>query len=160
MKNIQFIISNISKQNKFKRLNTLKFVNQLIATLPYNLRKSVLYSSIKGDTLLIALNHPTSVSEFNNYKQKIMLDVLEKLKILYKDSQEFDEINKIKKIKTYLPRSVLNSFDVIGVNNVNESENVVIEYYKERSSGDFSILKDSPFYSHFKNIRLAIKNNK
>ncbi|RAX54053.1 hypothetical protein CCY99_05060 [Helicobacter sp. 16-1353] len=157
MKNIQSIISNITKQSQFKPLNRFKIINKLIATLPYNLRKSALYSSIKGEMLLIAFNHPTSVSEFNNYKQKIMLDILEQLKILYKDTKYFDEIKDIKTIKAYLPRNILNNFDMPGMENI--TENAMIEYYKERANGSFYISKDSPFYNHFKEIQSIIKNN-
>ncbi len=157
MKNIQSIISNLSKQNSFKRLNTLGIINKLILTLPYNLRKSVLFSSLKGNTLLIAFNHPSSASEFNNYKVKIFLQSLEQIKISYNNPQDLAEIMPIKHAKGYIPRNILNTFDI--VSSIQKDEKIIIECYKEHSSGNFSISSDNPFYDIFSKIQNTIKYN-
>ena len=112
MKNFQAIISNLYNQDNFKNLYTIEIINKLIATLPYNLRKSFMYSSIKNEILLLAFDHPTSVSEFNNYKKIIMLNTLEQLKIINQDSVQFQKLHRIKDIKAYLPKNILNRFDI------------------------------------------------
>lgn len=155
MKNFQAIISNLYNQDNFKNLYTIEIINKLIATLPYNLRKSFMYSSIKNEILLLAFDHPTSVSEFNNYKKIIMLNTLEQLKIINQDSVQFQKLHRIKDIKAYLPKNILNRFDIGDI----DIEYKVIEYYKERSSGDFIIDENGPYKKEFLAIKNAIKNN-
>ncbi len=155
MKNFQVIISNLYNQDKFRNLYSIRIINKLTATLPYNLRRSFMYSSIKQEILLFAFDHPTSVSEFNNYKKTIMLNTLEQLKVINKDSVEFEQLYKIKDIKAYLPRNILHRFDI---NNI-EMEYKVVDYYKERANGDFIIDENNPYKSQFLAIKKAIKSN-
>ena len=155
MKNFQSIISNIFNQEHFKKIHTIAIINKLIATLPYNLRKSFLFSSIKGEMLLLAFDHPTSVSEFNHYKKHIMLNTIEQLKIVKKDSADIEMIKNINDIRAYLPKNILNRFDIGDI----EIEYQTIEYYKERANGDFIIDENSPYANDFLSIKNAIKKN-
>ena len=155
MNNFQSIISGIFNQDNFKKIHTIAIINKIIATLPYNLRKSFMYSSIKREILLLAFDHPTSVSEFNNYKKNIMLDTIQQLKIIKKDSIEFEIIKNIKDIKAYLPKSILNRFDMGDI----DIEYKIIAYYKERANGNFIVDKNSPCAKEFLSIKNIIKKN-
>lgn len=114
-----------------------------------------MYSSIKGENLLLAFDHPTSVSEFNHYKKAIMLSALEQLKIINQDSVEFEQLRHIKNIKAYLPKNILNRFDMGEI----DIEYKSIEYYQERANGDFVIDENSPYKKEFLSIKKSIKNN-
>ena len=175
MNNFQYIISSILNQGNFKKIQTIAIINKIIATLPYNLKKSFMHSSIKGKTLLLTFNHPTSVSEFNNYKKNIVLNTIEQLKILKKDSADFEILKDIKDIKAYLPKNILNRFDTLNTDYeaLDSSNNYLfefntsnidieyktIEYYKERANGDFIIDENSPYAKEFLSIKNAIKKN-
>lgn len=162
MKNIQNIISNMCKNDEFKRLDSLLIINKIISTLPHNLRKSFIYASIKRESLFLAFNHPSSISEFNNYRKEIFKNALEQYFILHKDSKESSELKNIKIIQAFLPNKFLNDFNLISFKALNTPKYThkdAIEYYKERAKGDFKLLENSPFYEMFKNIQTIIKNN-
>lgn len=159
MKNIQSIVSNLCQKNHFKRINTIRIIEQLMATLPYNLRKSFRYFSIKGDTLLIAFNHPTSVSEFNSFKRQILLQVLEQIKISHQNPQEIKEIKHITNIQAFLPKDILDKFDIVGKSS-KPPQALVIQCYKERAKGDFKILESHPFYEQFSRIKALLQDDK
>ncbi|RDU62907.1 hypothetical protein [Helicobacter sp. MIT 14-3879] len=157
MKNIQTIISNLAKKNNFKRLNSLNIINKLILTLPHNLRKSILFPVIKKDILLIAMNHPASASEFNNFKAKDILILLDMLKE-EQNNIALDEIKNIKQIKAYVPKDILNRFSIVR-KEIPKDDVIVIETYEERSNGEFYIDCNNVFKQQFEDIRLIIKNN-
>lgn len=152
MKNIQSIISNLTIRRNFKHLNTLNIIDKLILTLPHNLRKSILSYKLKNDTLLIAMNHPSIVSEFNNFKSRDMLFALDMLK--EQDEIDVSEIKNIKQIRAYLPKNILNNYKKDFKDDV-----IVIETYEERSSGEFYVDPNNAFKEQFDAIKRAIKNN-
>lgn len=151
MKNIQSIISNLSIKSNFKRLNTLNIINKLILTLPHNLRKSTLFSVIKNDSLLLAMNHPSSVSEFNNFRVRDMLLALDMLR--EQNSINIDEIRHIKQIRAYIPRDILKHYKR------KLDDEIIIETYEERSSGEFYVDSANIFKEQFEAIKRAIRNN-
>lgn len=158
MKSFQSILFNLSKKKCFKHLKTINIINKLILTLPCSLRKSVIFTSIKNDTLFIAMNHPAYTSEFNNFKANILLSIIEQLKENYQNKDELDEIKNIKKIKAYVPKDVLNNFVIHSKNDEIDFTIKIIPIYKERSSGEFIVESSNPFKKEFENIKKIIKN--
>lgn len=152
MKNIQSIISNLAIRRNFKHLNTINIIDKLILTLPHNLRKSILFHKLKNDTLLLAMNHPSSVSEFNNFKAKDIMLALEMLK--EQNEIDINEIKNIKQVRAYLPKNILNNYKKDFKDDV-----IVIETYEERSSGEFYVDINNAFKEQFEAIKRAIKNN-
>lgn len=149
MKKFQHIFSNLC-DNNFRRVNTIRIIEQLLIALPYNLRKSFRYFSVKGDTIFIAFNHPSSVSEFNHYKRDIMLNALESAKA--NPALDTAQIAHITKIRAFLPKDALKARD-------STPREIIVECYKERAKGDFEIPESHPFGEFFKRIQSAIKSH-
>lgn len=168
MKNIQSIISNLAK-NHLKKLSTIGIINKLILTLPKALRKNILFTSVKNETLFIATKHISTCIEINKFRANdilnainLILDSAKKDSMQYSQSLDFTMVNfnedleilsKIKSIKAYVPTHILEQ------TSQDSDEKIAIIYYKERAKGDFAIIEDSPFRDIFEEIKIAIKRN-
>ena len=153
MKNMQSVISKISNKKEFKKLNEFLIINKLIAALPFYLRKSFLFSSIKGRTLFLAMNHPSSASEINNHKKEIILNQIKQIQNLNLLDSNSKNINDI---KAYVPHSILSNFQIIKNEEI-AIQKIKIYFYIERATGNFEI-QNNTFKSHFDEIKTIIKN--
>lgn len=150
MKDMQSVISEISNRKEFKKLNEVMIINKLIATFPIHLRRSFIFSTIKNNTILLAMNHPSISSEINNHKKEILLNQIKQIKkIIPLDSN----IQKIEDVRAYVPNNILGRFNTIK----SKTEKVEFYFYVERAFGDFEI-KDGAFKNHFERIKTIIKN--
>ena len=185
MKNIQSIISNL-RRSSLKRLNSNAIINKLLLTLPKDLRKSILFGTIKGDTLFIATANKGVCAEINNFRANDLLNAINFIidSSLRGDShespkqstnqnldchdsalpnlamteikQDLASLHKIKKIKAYIPQNILE----ISQSKSQQQANIIItEHYKERALGTFHINENSPFKEIFSAIKDAIKRN-
>ena len=150
MKDMQSVISEISNRKEFKKLNEFLIINKLIAALPFYLRKSFLFSSIKGRTLFLAMNHPSISSEINNHKKEIFLNQIKQIK---KIAPLDSNIQKIEDIRAYVPNNILGRFNTIK----SKTEKIEFYFYIERAFGDFEI-ENGDFANHFEKIKTIIKN--
>lgn len=173
MKNIQSIISNL-RRSSLKRLNSNAIINKLLLTLPKDLRKSILFGTIKGDTLFIATANKGVCAEINNFRANDLLNAInfmcESAESIIDSGESRANLNanptnlsddlvilrKIKKIKAYIPQNILE----ISQSKSQQQANIIItEHYKERALGTFHISENSPFKEIFSAIKDAIKRN-
>ena len=195
MKNIQSIISNL-RRSSLKRLNSNAIINKLLLTLPKDLRKSILFGTIKGDTLFIATANKGVCAEINNFRANDLLNAInfiidsslrgdshespkqstnqnldchdfatqnlakqgkaEVSLVMTEREQDLAILRKIKKIKAYIPKNILE----ISQSKSQQQANIIItEHYKERALGTFHISENSPFKEIFSAIKDAIKRN-
>lgn len=176
MKNIQSIISNL-RRSSLKRLNSNAIINKLLLTLPKDLRKSILFGTIKGDTLFIATaNNKGVCAEINNFRANDLLNAInfmcESAESIVDSSESRADsresianptnlsddlaiLRKIKKIKAYIPKTILEN----DKKSAQKGEEFIIECYKERALGTFHISENSPFKEIFSAIKDAIKRN-
>ena len=153
----------------------------MLLTLPKDLRKSILFGTIKGDTLFIATANKGVCAEINNFRSNDLLNAINfmcesaesiiDLGESRTDSRESranlsanptnlsDDLailRKIKKIKAYIPKNILE----ISQSKSQQQANIIItEHYKERALGTFHISENSPFKEIFSAIKDAIKRN-
>ena len=153
MKSMHDVISKIENKKEFKKLKELRIINKLIFTFPIHLRKSFIFCSIKNNTLLLAVDHPSISSEINNHKKEIILN---QIKYIKNTAPLDSNIHKIENVKAYVPNNVLSRFKTIK-SEMKETEKIEFYFYIERAFGDFEI-KDGAFKNHFEEIKSIIKN--
>lgn len=169
MKNIQSIISNL-RRSSLKRLNSNAIINKLLLTLPKDLQKSILFGTIKGDTLFIATANKGVCAEINNFRSNDLLNAInfmcESAESIVDSGESMANLNanlsddlvilrKIKKIKAYIPKAILEN----DKKSAQKGDEFIIEHYKERAVGTFHISENSPFKEIFGAIKDAIKRN-
>lgn len=174
MKNIQNIISNL-RQHSLKRLNSNAIINKLLLTLPKDLQKSILFGTLKGDTLFIATANKGVCAEINNFRANDLLNAInfmcESAESIVDSGESRANLNanqstnlsddlailrKIKKIKAYIPQNIL---EILDKKSAQKGDEFIIERYKERAVGTFHISENSPFKDIFGAIKDAIKRN-
>ncbi len=173
MKNIQSIISNL-RRSSLKRLNSNAIINKLLLTLPKDLRKSILFGTIKGDTLFIATANKGVCAEINNFRANDLLNAInfmcESAESIIDSgesranlnanptnlSDDLASLRKIKKIKAYIPQNIL---EILQSKSQQQANIIITEHYKERALGTFHISENSPFKEIFSAIKDAIKRN-
>ncbi|MGX3012123.1 hypothetical protein ACWIUD_11335 [Helicobacter sp. 23-1044] len=157
MKNIQSVISNL-RHTSLKKLNSNAIINKLLLTLPKSVRDGVLFATLKGETLFIATRHISLCAEINNFRANDLLNAINSLLDSANLAQNSDLsqnlalLSKIKKIKAYTPKNILDYTQ-------NKSEKFEVIHYKERARGDFSVNENSPLKDIFTNIKNSIKKN-
>ena len=146
----------------------------MLLTLPKDLRKSILFGTIKGDTLFIATANKGVCAEINNFRAN---DLLNAINFMCESAESIIDLGesranlnanptnlsddlvilrKIKKIKAYIPQNILE----ISQSKSQQQANIIItEHYKERALGTFHINENSPFKEIFSAIKDAIKRN-
>ncbi len=169
MKNIQSIISNL-RRSSLKRLNSNAIINKLLLTLPKDLQKSILFGTLKGDTLFIATANKGVCAEINNFRA---IDLLNAINFMCESAESIVDsgesranptnlsddlalLRKIKKIKAYIPQNIL---EILDKKSAQKGDEFIIERYKERAVGTFHISENSPFKEIFSAIKDAIKRN-
>lgn len=170
MKNIQSIISNL-RQHSLKRLNSNAIINKLLLTLPKDLQKSILFGTLKGDTLFIATANKGVCAEINNFRANDLLNAINfmcesaesivdsgesRANLNANQSDDLAILRKIKKIKAYIPQNIL---EILDKKSAQKGDEFIIEHYKERAVGTFHISENSPFKEIFSAIKDAIKRN-
>lgn len=162
MKNIQSIISNL-KHTSLKKLNTTDIINKLILTFPKALQEKIVFGTLKGDTLLLATTHISVSAEINKFRTDDILNTINLICESFEsqhlcDCNDLDEqlaiLRKIKKVKAYVPKKILENRHMI-----KESDIIIIECYKERALGTFSVNENSKFKDIFNTIKSAILRN-
>lgn len=176
MKNIQSIISNL-RRDSLKRLNSNAIINKLLLTLPKDLQKSILFGTLKGDTLFIATTNKSICTEINNFRVPDLLNAINFILdssllankateaiheskmdyLIIEREQNLEILRKIKKIKAYIPRNRLKQEEQNKYKR--KADIIIIEHYKERATGKFHISKNSPLKEIFGAIKDAIKRN-
>ncbi len=173
MKNIQSIISNL-RRDSLKKLNSNAIINKLLLTLPKDLQKSILFGTLKGDTLLIATANKGVCTEINNFRAPNLLNAINLMcesaeSIAYSGesranlnanhtnlSDDLEILRKIKKIKAYIPQNIL---EILQSKSQQQANIIITEHYKERALGTFHINENSPFKEIFSAIKSAIRHN-
>lgn len=166
MKNIQSIISNL-RRTSLKKLNSNAIINKLLLTLSKDLRKHILFATLKAETLLIAVANKGVCAEINHFKAQDLLNAIDLMQNAF-DSGESSEsldanlnadlaiLRKIKKIKAYIPKNIL---EISQKKSLNNDDKIFVECYKERAKGKFIISENCPFSDIFSKIKSAIKQN-
>jgi hypothetical protein len=141
MKDVRNIIGSISKTPEFKKINTNRIIDEVIAALPPVIKKGVEFAYIKHSTLFFVLSHPIYKSEFKFRDSHI--------KHLIKSSPLRD-IQKIECFVTNKPKP-----------KEIKSNEEKISFYEESSHGIFeNCVEDEILYNKFEEIRKAILKNK
>ena len=156
----------------------------MLLTLPKDLQKSILFGTIKGDTLFIATANKGVCAEINNFRANDLLnainfiidsllreseanEAIHESKIDCHDfalqnlamterEQNLATLRKIKKIKAYIPQNIL---EILQAKSQQKATTIITEHYKERALGAFKINENSPFKEIFSAIKDAIKRN-
>ena len=172
MKNIQSIISNL-RRGSLKKLNSNAIINKLLLTLPKDLRKHILFGTLKGGTLLIAVANKGVCSEINHFKANDLLNAIDLMcmsldfgesSVNGVDSRDFNAnlkddlaiLRQIKKIRAYIPKNIL---EILQNKSLKNDDKIIIQCYKERAKGEFIISENCPFSEIFSKIKSAIKKN-
>ena len=184
MKNIQSVISNL-RRGSLKKLNSNAIINKLLLTLPKDLRKHILFGSLKGDTLLIAVANKGVCAEINHFKAQDLLNAIDLMQNAFDlgesskdsclnsaessanfgiDSSDFNAnlkddleiLRQIKQIRAYVPKNIL---EILQNKSLKNDDKIIIQYYKERAKGEFNISKNCQFSEIFSKIKSAIKKN-
>ena len=183
MKNIQSIISNL-RRGSLKKLNSNAIINKLLLTLPKDLQKHILFGSLKGDTLLIAVANKGVCAEINHFKAQDLLNAIDLMQNAFGESSKDSRLDsakssanqslnqsanfnanlkddlailrQIKHIRAYVPKNIL---EILQNKSLKNDDKIIIQCYKERAKGEFTISKNSPFSEIFSKIKSAIKKN-
>ena len=173
MKNIQSIISNL-RRGSLKKLNSNAIINKLLLTLPKDLRKHILFGTLKGGTLLIAVANKGVCAEINHFKANDLLNAIDLMQNAFDssessanfgvDSSDFNAnlkddlaiLRQIKKIRAYIPKNIL---EILQNKSLKNDDKIIIQCYKERAKGEFIISENCPFSEIFSKIKSAIKKN-
>lgn len=145
MKNASQIINSIQSRPQFSKLIYYKCIKIVQSMFTPPIQKMIKFAYIKNKTLFFVFNHPVGKQEFDNNIQSIKSALKFYTPTECKECEEilFDDI---KAFVTYTPK-------------VQEDElKDIVQTYKERSSGDFSIdIKDEKLSSLAKEIQKIIK---
>ena len=162
MKSIQSIISNL-RHGSLKKLNSNAIINKLLLTLPKDLQKHILFGSLKGDTLLIAVANKGVCAEINHFKAQDLLNAIDLMQNAFdlgESSANLKDdlaiLRQIKQIRAYVPKNIL---EILQNKSLKNDDKIIIQCYKERAKGEFTISKNSPFSEIFSKIKSAIKKN-
>lgn len=173
MKNIQSIISNL-RRTSLKKLNSNAIINKLLLTLSKDLRKHILFATLKAETLLIAVANKGVCAEINHFKAQDLLNAIDLMCMSLDscessanfgvDSSDFNAnlkddleiLRQIKQIRAYVPKNIL---EISQKKSLKNDDKIFVECYKERAKGKFIISENCPFSDIFSKIKSAIKQN-
>jgi len=148
MKNTNTIISHIKSFPQFRMLKKHYCYQKFISSLSPRFQKAIAFAYIRNNTLFIALSHPGFKMELN-YKKKEFIDILNMIKTIEEKCQF------IRASKVVLFNSKYGSFR----NKRQKSRITTVPYYKEQSSGEFSIEShDKEIVDAFETIKKSIKS--
>lgn len=146
MKNSQNIISCLI--NKIPNFKVFRELERLKIFLPLDMRKSVVYISLKNNTLFFAFDHPAYAYEFRRHE-------IDNIKTSLQDYKEqFPSIPPEVKITSFVPGNFIKPFKE------SEKNTTHVMIYKEHSEAKFeNIAKDEKLYNEFEAIRKIILKN-
>ena len=147
MKKAHEILYNLTHDSPtFKPLRQKTQIHDFILLLPYSLRQAILFTQIKHQTLLFALNHPAFLKEFN-YK----IPLIKSLLIKAQKEAKFDELVGLSKIAAFVSYRAFQS----------EREEVREEFcYEEHARANFHNHAQNPkLHAIFEEIRAIIQRH-
>ena len=142
MKNASQIINSIQSKPQFAKLSKYSCIKRIESMFIPALQKMIKFSYIKNNILFFVLSHPAGKQEFDNNIEHI------KSALKFHTPKECSEtlINNIKAFVTHTPIKPL----IV--------TKKIVQVYKERASGNFSInIRDEKLNSLVKSIQKIIK---
>lgn len=147
MKHVYNIISHLTLNPSFKKIEQAKCYKKLLALLPKKLSEGVRFAYNKNRTLFLVLQHPGYKFEFD-YKLDMIKTLLKKL-IEVDANCSIIDADEVKTFVTNKPSILKNDNKIVG------------PFYIERSSGNFEInIQDESLRELFEQIREKICSNK
>ena len=146
MKKAHEILYNLTHDSPtFKPLRRKTQERDFILLLPYSLRQAILFTQIKHQTLLFALNHPAFLKEFN-YK----IPLIKSLLIKSQKEAKFYELVVLSKIAAFVSYRAFQS-----------EEEVREEFcYEEHARANFHNHAQNPkLHAIFEEIRAIIERH-